>query len=167
MTRITQREKYKTFFNTSKTLYGRTVKGEPYIYDLRCDRCFKVYGNFVMNRMGWFVIRPTGFNYWAITTFRLHPIYNVIEEGDKFSLTEERSINYTNIITEYSDLNITSLFKIIGVGFNGMLYKNGELDLSQDYLNTLRRKFDPDFNLSIAKLSTIENYWKMKENINN
>ena len=61
----------------------------------------------------------------------------------------------TRSAKDYSDLDIKELFDIIPISFNGMVYINNELDQNQEYLNILRTRYNPEFDLNKVKESNI------------
>ena len=52
---------------------------------------------------------------------------------------------------DYSNLSIKELFDIISPEFNGMIYIGDKLDRNQSFLNSLRYKLNPKFDLNSVK----------------
>lgn len=153
--RITSRERFKDYFKSTKTIYGRTVKGTSDILDLRENRVFKTNGKFGVNWMGWMILKSSGFGYWSISSMKPHPIYSIKEDGDKYDLNVIKDTLNKRSTKDYSDLDIKELFDIIPISFNGMVYINNELDQNQEYLNILRTRYNPEFDLNKVKESNI------------
>lgn len=153
--RITSRERFKDYFKSTKTIYGRTVRGTSDILDLRENRLFKTNGKFGVNWMGWMVLKSSRFGYWSISSVKLHPIYYIEENGDKYNLNVIKDTLNKRSSKNYSDLDIKELFDIIPISFNGMIYINNELDQNQEYLNILRTRYNPEFDLNKVKESNI------------
>lgn len=153
--RTTSRERFKDYFKSTKTIYGRTVRGTSDILDLRENRGFKTNGKFGVNWMGWMVLKSSGFGYWSISSMKPHPIYSVKEDGDKYNLNVIKDTLNKRSAKDYSDLDIKELFDIIPISFNGMVYINNELDQNQEYLNILRTRYNPEFDLNKVKESNI------------
>ena len=140
--RTTSRERFKDYFKSTKTIYGRTVRGTSDILDLRENRGFKTNGKFGVNWMGWMVLKSSGFGYWSISSMKPHPIYSIKEDGDKYNLNVIKDTLNKRSAKDYSDLDIKELFDIIPISFNGMVYINNELDQNQEYLNILRTRYN-------------------------
>lgn len=153
--RITVRKKFWEYFKSTKTIYGKTIKGSSDILDLRGNRVFKTNGKFGVNWMGWMVLKSSGFDYWSISSVKLHPIYYIEENGDKYNLNVIKDTLNKRSSKNYSDLDIKELFDIIPISFNGMVYINNELDQNQEYLNILRTRYNPEFDLNKVKESNI------------
>lgn len=153
--RITSRERFKDYFKSTKTIYGRTVRGTSDILDLRENRGFKTNGKFGVNWMGWMILKSSGFGYWSISSMKPHPIYSIKEDGDKYNLNVIKDTLNKRSAKDYSDLDIKELFDIIPISFNGMVYINNELDQNQEYLNILRTRYNPEFDLNKVKESNI------------
>lgn len=153
--RITARKKFWEYFKSTKTIYGRTIKGSSDILDLRENRVFKTNGKFGVNWMGWMVLKSSGFGYWSISSVKLHSIYYIEENGDKYNLNVVKDTLNKRSSKSYSDLDIKELFNIIPISFNGMIYINNELDQNQEYLNILRTRYNPEFDLNKVKESNI------------
>lgn len=153
--RITSRERFKDYFKFTKTIYGRTVKGTSDILDLRENRVFKTNGKFGVNWMGWMILKSSGFGYWSISSMKLHPIYSIEEDGDKYNLNVVKDTLNERNAKDYPNLSIKELFDIISPEFNGMVYIEDELDSDQSFLNSLRYKLDPEFDLNSVKSKKI------------
>lgn len=149
--RITVRKKFWEYFKSTKTIYGRTIKGSSDIIDLKGNRVFKTSGKFGVNWMGWMVLKSSGFGYWSISSVKLHPIYYIEENGDKYNLNVIKDTLNKRSTKDYPNLSIKELFDIISPGFNGMVYIGDELDSDQSFLNSLRYKLDPKFDLNSVK----------------
>lgn len=149
--RITARKKFWEYFKSTKTIYGRTIKGSSDIIDLKGNRVFKTSGKFGVNWMGWMVLKSSGFGYWSISSVKLHPIYYIEGNGDKYNLNVIKDTLNKRSAKDYSDLDIKELFDIISPEFNGMVYIGDELDSDQSFLNSLRYKLDPKFDLNSVK----------------
>jgi hypothetical protein len=153
--RITARKKFWEYFKSTKTIYGRTIKGSSDIIDLKGNRVFKTSDKFGVNWMGWMVLKSSGFGYWSISSVKLHPIYYIEGNGDKYNLNVIKDTLNKRSAKDYSDLDIKELFDIIPISFNGMVYINNELDQNQEYLNILRTRYNPEFDLNKVKESNI------------
>lgn len=153
--RTTSRERFRDYFKSTKTIYGRTVRGISDILDLRENRVFKTNGKFGVNWMGWMILKSSGFGYWSISSVKLHPIYYIEENEDKYNLNVIKDTLNKRSSKNYSDLDIKELFDIIPISFNGMVYINNELDQNQEYLNILRTRYNPEFDLNKVKESNI------------
>lgn len=153
--RTTSRERFRDYFKSTKTIYGRTVRGISDILDLRKNRVFKTNGKFGVNWMGWMILKSSGFGYWSISSVKLHPIYYIEENEDKYNLNVIKDTLNKRSSKNYSDLDIKELFDIIPISFNGMVYINNELDQNQEYLNILRTRYNPEFDLNKVKESNI------------
>lgn len=149
--RITVRKKFWEYFKSTKTIYGRTIKGSSDIIDLKGNRVFKTSGKFGVNWMGWMVLKSSGFGYWSISSVKLHPIYSIKEGGDKYDLNVIKDTLNKRSTKDYPNLSIKELFDIISPEFNGMVYIGDELDSDQSFLNSLRYKLDPKFDLNSVK----------------
>lgn len=149
--RITARKKFWEYFKSTKTIYGRTIKGSSDIIDLKGNRVFKTSGKFGVNWMGWMVLKSSGFGYWSISSVKLHPIYYIEENGDKYNLNVIKDTLNKRSTKDYPNLSIKELFDIISPEFNGMVYIGDELDRDQSFLNSLRYKLDPKFDLNSVK----------------
>lgn len=149
--RITARKKFWEYFKSTKTIYGRTIKGSSDIIDLKGNRVFKTSGKFGVNWMGWMVLKSSGFGYWSISSVKLHPIYYIKEDGDKYDLNVIKDTLNKRSTKDYPNLSIKELFDIISPEFNGMVYIGDELDSDQSFLNSLRYKLDPKFDLNSVK----------------
>lgn len=149
--RITARKKFWEYFKSTKTIYGRTIEGSSDIIDLKGNRVFKTSGKFGVNWMGWMVLKSSGFGYWSISSVKLHPIYYIEGNGDKYNLNVIKDTLNKRSAKDYSDLDIKELFDIISPEFNGMVYIGDELDSDQSFLNSLRYKLDPKFDLNSVK----------------
>lgn len=149
--RITARKKFWEYFKSTKTIYGRTIKGSSDIIDLKGNRVFKTSGKFGVNWMGWMVLKSSGFGYWSISSVKLHPIYYIEENGDKYNLNVIKDTLNKRSTKDYPNLSIKELFDIISPEFNGMVYIGDELDSDQSFLNSLRYKLDPKFDLNSVK----------------
>lgn len=149
--RITARKKFWEYFKSTKTIYGRTIKGSSDIIDLKGNRVFKTSGKFGVNWMGWMVLKSSGFGYWSISSMKPHPIYSIKEDGDKYDLNVIKDTLNKRSTKDYSNLSIKELFDIISPEFNGMVYIGDELDSDQSFLNSLRYKLDPKFDLNSVK----------------
>lgn len=75
--------------------------------------------------------------------------------GDKYNLNVIKDTLNKRSAKDYSDLDIKELFDIIPISFNGMVYINNELDQNQEYLNILRTRYNPEFDLNKVKESNI------------
>lgn len=153
--RTTSRERFKDYFKSTKTIYGRTVRGTSDILDLRENRGFKTNGKFGVNWMGWMVLKSSGFGYWSISSMKPHPIYSIKEDGDKYDLNVIKDTLNKRSTKDYPNLSIKELFDIISPEFNGMVYIGDELDSDQSFLNSLRYKLDPEFDLNSVKSKKI------------
>lgn len=153
--RITVRKKFWEYFKSTKTIYGRTIKGSSDIIDLKGNRVFKTSGKFGVNWMGWMVLKSSGFGYWSISSMKLHPIYSIEEDGDKYNLNVVKDTLNERNAKDYPNLSIKELFDIISPEFNGMVYIEDELDSDQSFLNSLRYKLDPEFDLNSVKSKKI------------
>ncbi len=149
--RITVRKKFWKYFKSTKTIYGRTIKGSSDIIDLKGNRVFKTSGKFGVNWMGWMVLKSSGFGYWSISSVKLHPIYYIEENGDKYNLNVIKDTLNERSAKDYSNLSIKELFDIISPEFNGMIYIGDKLDRNQSFLNSLRYKLNPKFDLNSVK----------------
>lgn len=149
--RITARKKFWEYFKSTKTIYGRTIKGSSDIIDLKGNRVFKTSGKFGVNWMGWMILKSSGFGYWSISSMKLHPIYSIEEDGDKYNLNVIKDTLNKRSTKDYPNLSIKELFDIISPEFNGMVYIGDELDSDQSFLNSLRYKLDPKFDLNSVK----------------
>lgn len=149
--RITARKKFWEYFKSTKTIYGRTIKGGSDIIDLKGNRVFKTSGKFGVNWMGWMVLKSSGFGYWSISSMKPHPIYSIKEDGDKYDLNVIKDTLNKRSTKDYPNLSIKELFDIISPEFNGMVYIGDELDSDQSFLNSLRYKLDPKFDLNSVK----------------
>lgn len=149
--RITARKKFWEYFKSTKTIYGRTIKGSSDIIDLKGNRVFKTSGKFGVNWMGWMILKSSGFGYWSISSMKLHPIYSIEEDGDKYNLNVVKDTLNERSAKDYPNLSIKELFDIISPEFNGMVYIGDELDSDQSFLNSLRYKLDPKFDLNSVK----------------
>lgn len=149
--RITARKKFWEYFKSTKTIYGRTIKGSSDIIDLKGNRVFKTSGKFGVNWMGWMVLKSSGFGYWSISSMKLHPIYSIEEDGDKYNLNVVKDTLNKRSAKDYPNLSIKELFDIVSPEFNGMVYIGDELDSDQSFLNSLRYKLDPKFDLNSVK----------------
>lgn len=149
--RITARKKFWEYFKSTKTIYGRTIKGSSDIIDLKGNRVFKTSGKFGVNWMGWMVLKSSGFGYWSISSMKPHPIYSIKEDGDKYDLNVIKDTLNKRSTKDYPNLSIKELFDIISPKFNGMVYIGDELDSDQSFLNSLRYKLDPKFDLNSVK----------------
>lgn len=149
--RITARKKFWEYFKSTKTIYGRTIKGSSDIIDLKGNRVFKTSGKFGVNWMGWMVLKSSGFGYWSISSVKLHPIYYIEGNGDKYDLNVIKDTLNKRSTKDYPNLSIKELFDIISPEFNGMVYIGDELDSDQSFLNSLRYKLDPKFDLNSVK----------------
>lgn len=153
--RITVRKKFWEYFKSTKTIYGRTIKGSSDIIDLKGNRVFKTSGKFGVNWMGWMILKSSGFGYWSISSMKLHPIYSIEEDGDKYNLNVVKDTLNERSAKDYSNLSIKELFDIISPEFNGMIYIGDKLDRNQSFLNSLRYKLDPEFDLNSVKSKKI------------
>lgn len=153
--RITSRERFRDYFKSTKTVYGRTVKGTSDILDLRENKTFKTNGKFGVNWMGWMVLKSSGFGYWSISSMKLHPIYSIKRNGDKYDLNVIKDTLSKRSTKNYSNLSVEELFNIIPLEFNGMVYIGNELDCDQSFLNSLRYKLNPKFDLNSVKSKKI------------
>lgn len=149
--RITARKKFWEYFKSTKTIYGRTIKGSSDIIDLKGNRVFKTSGKFGVNWMGWMVLKSSGFGYWSISSMKPYPIYSIKEDGDKYDLNVIKDTLNKRSTKDYPNLSIKELFDIISPEFNGMVYIGDELDSDQSFLNSLRYKLDPKFDLNSVK----------------
>lgn len=149
--RITVRKKFWEYFKSTKTIYGRTIKGSSDIIDLKGNRVFKTNGKFGVNWMGWMILKSSGFGYWSISSMKLHPIYSIEEDGDKYNLNVVKDTLNERSAKDYSNLSIKELFDIISPEFNGMIYIGDKLDRNQSFLNSLRYKLNPKFDLNSVK----------------
>lgn len=149
--KITARKKFWEYFKSTKTIYGRTIKGSSDIIDLKGNRVFKTSGKFGVNWMGWMVLKSSGFGYWSISSVKLHPIYYIERNGDKYNLNVIKDTLNKRSTKDYPNLSIKELFDIISPEFNGMVYIGDELDSDQSFLNSLRYKLDPKFDLNSVK----------------
>lgn len=149
--RITARKKFWEYFKSTKTIYGRTIKGSSDIIDLKGNRVFKTSGKFGVNWMGWMVLKSSGFGYWSISSMKPHPIYSIKEDGDKYDLNVIKDTLNKRSTKDYPNLSIKELFDIISPEFNGMVYIGDKLDSDQSFLNSLRYKLDPKFDLNSVK----------------
>lgn len=149
--RITARKKFWEYFKSTKTIYGRTIKGSSDIIDLKGNRVFKTSGKFGVNWMGWMVLKSSGFGYWSISSMKLHPIYSIEEDGDKYNLNVVKDTLNERSAKDYPNLSIKELFDIVSPEFNGMIYIGDKLDRNQSFLNSLRYKLDPKFDLNSVK----------------
>lgn len=149
--RITARKKFWEYFKSTKTIYGRTIKGSSDIIDLKGNRVFKTSGKFGVNWMGWMILKSSGFGYWSISSMKLHPIYSIEEDGDKYNLNVVKDTLNERSAKDYPNLSIKELFDIISPEFNGMVYIGDELDSDQSFLNSLRYKLNPKFDLNSVK----------------
>lgn len=149
--RITARKKFWEYFKSTKTIYGRTIKGSSDIIDLKGNRVFKTSGKFGVNWMGWMILKSSGFGYWSISSMKLHPIYSIEEDGDKYNLNVVKDTLNERSAKDYPNLSIKELFDIVSPEFNGMIYIGDKLDRNQSFLNSLRYKLDPKFDLNSVK----------------
>lgn len=149
--RITARKKFWEYFKSTKTIYGRTIKGSSDIIDLKGNRVFKTSGKFGVNWMGWMVLKSSGFGYWSISSVKLHPIYYIEGNGDKYNLNVIKDTLNKRSTKDYPNLSIKELFDIISPEFNGMVYIGDKLDSDQSFLNSLRYKLNPKFDLNSVK----------------
>ena len=149
--RITARKKFWEYFKSTKTIYGRTIKGSSDIIDLKGNRVFKTSGKFGVNWMGWMILKSSGFGYWSISSMKPHPIYSIEEDGDKYNLNVVKDTLNERSAKDYPNLSIKELFDIISPEFNGMVYIGDELDSDQSFLNSLRYKLNPKFDLNSVK----------------
>lgn len=149
--RITARKKFWEYFKSTKTIYGRTIKGSSDIIDLKGNRVFKTSGKFGVNWMGWMVLKSSGFGYWSISSMKLHPIYSIEEDGDKYNLNVVKDTLNERSAKDYPNLSIKELFDIVSPEFNGMIYIGDKLDRNQSFLNSLRYKLNPKFDLNSVK----------------
>lgn len=149
--RITARKKFWEYFKSTKTIYGRTIKGSSDIIDLKGNRVFKTSGKFGVNWMGWMVLKSSGFGYWSISSVKLHPIYYIEGNGDKYNLNVIKDTLNKRSTKDYPNLSIKELFDIISPEFNGMVYIGDKLDSNQSFLNSLRYKLNPKFDLNSVK----------------
>ena len=101
--------------------------------------------------MGWMVLKSSGFGYWSISSVKLHPIYYIEGNGDKYNLNVIKDTLNKRSTKDYPNLSIKELFDIISPEFNGMVYIGDELDSDQSFLNSLRYKLDPKFDLNSVK----------------
>lgn len=149
--RITARKKFWEYFKSTKTIYGRTIKGSSDIIDLKGNRVFKTSGKFGVNWMGWMILKSSGFGYWSISSMKLHPIYSIEEDGDKYNLNVVKDTLNERSAKDYPNLSIKELFDIVSPEFNGMIYIGDKLDRNQSFLNSLRYKLNPKFDLNSVK----------------
>lgn len=153
--RFITRKKYIASLSSaqSKLVYGRIDRGDTYVKNLLNERYYYKLSNYPYSysTQGWMILVPyNSYGYHNIKVIFRHPIFKIFSISEKrYSITE---IRYDSKLLEnqtftYPSVKKEEVMEILGVGFNGFIEYNGEIDKHHVYLNDFRKSYDPNFSL--------------------